>query len=58
MITLTVALLSLSLFYVFLIIMVKLAKNKQKKQQWISYRNLLEHKKKKIIKKIKKIWHR
>ena len=58
MITLTVTLLCLSLVYAFLIVMIKIAKKKHQKQQWINYKNVVDSKKKKIIKKIKKIWHR
>ena len=58
MITLTVTLLCLSLVYAFLIVMIKIAKKKHQKQQWINYKNVVDLKKKKIIKKIKKIWHR
>ena len=58
MITLTVTLLCLSLVYAFLIVMIKIAKKKHQKQQWINYKNGVDAKKKKIIKKIKKIWHR
>tara|TARA_R100001443_G_scaffold100288_2_gene107646 strand:- start:1111 stop:1311 length:201 start_codon:yes stop_codon:yes gene_type:complete len=58
MITLTVTLLCLSLVYAFLIVMIKIAKKKHQKQQWINYKNVVDAKKKKIIKKIKKIWHR
>ena len=57
MITLTVTLLCLSLVYAFLIVMIKIAKKKHQKQQWINYKNVVDAKKKKIIKKIKKIWH-
>ena len=57
MITLTVTLLCLSLVYAFLIVMIKIAKKKHQKQQWINYKNVVDAKKKNIIKKIKKIWH-
>ena len=36
--------------------MIKLKKNKQDKQKWISYKDLLDTKKKRVINKIKKLW--
>ena len=46
MITLTVTLLCLSLVYAFLIVMIKIAKKKHQKQQWINYKNVVDAKKK------------
>ena len=56
MITLLITLLGLTLIYLFLFLIIKLKKNKQDKQKWISYKDLLDTKKKRVINKIKKLW--
>lgn len=59
MITLLTTFVILSLVYGFILVALKIQKCRQVKKpkvKWKSYKNLLDNKKKKIIKKIKKIW--
>jgi hypothetical protein len=58
MITILTTLLGLGVMYLFLFLMIRLKKNKKDKQRWISYKDLLDNKKKRVINKIKRLWHR
>ena len=55
MITLTVTLLCLSLVYAFLIVMIKIAKKKHQKQQWINYKNVVPKEKISYFSELKSI---
>jgi len=58
MITILTTLLGLGVMYLFLFLMIELKKNKKDQKKWISYKDLLDNKKKRVINKIKKLWHR
>ena len=58
MITILTTILGLGLMYLFLFLMIKLKKNKKDQKKWISYKSMLDHKKKRVISKIKRLWHK